>query len=154
MNRHFSLRHLAALPLCIAVAAGAWAETSRYEEPIRYRKAVMTMVKRHYDLVSGMAKGTLPMNAEALNRNADYLDMLAHVMLDGFVAGSHEGETRAKPEIWKQWKDFRGLVEKFQADAARLKELARSGKSDQLKPAVAEMTKTCKSCHDDFKASS
>lgn len=138
----------------LAFSASIWAEVSRYEEPIRYRRAVMTMVKRHYEQVSAMAKGKIPMNRDELNRHASYLEMLSRASIDGFVAGSHEGDTKAKPEIWQDWPRFRAQVEKFQGDAARLKEVARSGNPETLKGAVADMTRTCKNCHDDFKASS
>jgi cytochrome c556 len=138
----------------LAFSASIWAEVSRYEEPIRYRRAVMTMVKRHYEQISAMAKGKIPMNRDALNRHASYLEMLSHASIDGFVAGSHEGDTKAKQEIWQDWSRFRTQVEKFQADATRLKEVARSGSTDALKGVVADMTRTCKNCHDDYKASS
>lgn len=135
-------------------SASLWAEVSRYEEPIRYRRAVMTMIKRHYEQVSAMAKGKIPLNRDELNRHAAYLEMLSRASIDGFVAGSHEGDTKAKPDIWQDWPRFRAQVEKFQGDAARLKEVARSGNPETLKGAVADMTRTCKNCHDDFKASS
>jgi len=137
----------------LAFSASLWAEVSRYEEPIRYRRAVMTMVKRHYEQVSAMAKGKIPMNRDELNRHASYLEMLSRASIDGFVAGSHEGDTKAKPEIWQDWPRFRAQIEKFQADASHLKEAARTGHPETLKSAVADMTRTCKTCHDDFKAS-
>lgn len=136
---------------CLQLPAEAAAQASRYEEPIRYRQAVMTLAKRHYEQVSGMAKGKLPFNREDLNRHAAYLDMLSRISLDGFVAGSHEGNTKASPEIWKEWARYRGLTEKFQAETARLKEIARAGSPDAVKAVVADLTKVCKGCHDDFK---
>lgn len=144
------------LPLVAAIGflqlpLEAAAQASRFEEPIRYRQAVMTLVKRHYDQASGMAKGKLPFNREELNRHAAYLDMLSRVSLDGFVAGSHEGNTRARPEIWKEWARYRGMAEKFQAETARLKEVARAGSPDAVKAVVADLTTACKNCHDDFK---
>lgn len=138
----------------LAFSATIWAEVSRYEEPIRYRRAVMTMIKRHYEQVSAMAKGKIPMNREELNRHANYLEMLSRASIDGFVAGSHEGDTKAKPEIWQDWPRFRSQIEKFQADATRLKEAVRSNSPEALKTAVSDMTRTCKNCHDDYKASS
>jgi len=138
----------------IVFSATLWAEVSRYEEPIRYRRAAMTMIKRHYEQVSAMAKGKIPMNRDELNRHASYLEMLSRASIDGFVAGSHQGDTKAKPEIWQDWSRFRAQIEKFQADATRLKEVARSGNPDALKSVVADMTRTCKNCHDDYKASS
>ena len=137
----------------LVFSVASWAEVSRYEEPIRYRRAVMTMVKRHYEQVSAMAKGKIPMNRDELNRHASYLEMLSRATIDGFVAGSHEGDTKAKPEIWQDWPRFRTQVEKFQADATRLREVAKTGNPDALKGAVADMTRTCKNCHDDYKQS-
>ena len=130
----------------------AGAEPSRYEEPIRYRRAVMTMVKRHYDQVAAMAKGTVPFNRNEFGRHAAYLEMLSRASLDGFVPGSHEGETKAKPEIWKEWSRFQGLAERFQSETTRLRDVARGDPPDKLKAAVADLTKVCKTCHDDFKA--
>lgn len=153
MGRQYAGKFIALLILSGVLPIPAQAEISRYEEPIRYRKAVMTMVKRHYDQVSAMAKGSLPLNRDALVRQATYLEMLSQVSMDGFVAGSHEGDTRAKQDIWKEWSRFRALAEKFQGDALQLKELAMNGQTGNLKSALGEMTRTCKNCHDEFKAS-
>ena len=150
---HKFARPLICLSL-VTFSAGLWADVSRYEEPIRYRRAVMTMIKRHYEQVSAMSKGKIPMNRDELNRHSNYLEMLSRASMDGFVAGSHDGDTKAKPEIWQDWPRFRSLTEKFQGDATRLKDAARSGNAESLKNAVADMTRTCKNCHDDFKASS
>jgi len=128
------------------------AEVSRYEEPIHYRRAAMTMIKRHYTQIYNMVNGKIPMNRDELNRHANYLEMLSRASLDGFVAGSHEGDTRAKPEIWTDWTKFRSLNDKFIADAVRLKEAARSNNAEALKTAANDMTRTCKNCHDDFRS--
>lgn len=138
----------------ICFSAASWSEASRYEEPIRYRKAVMTLAKRHFDKVSAMAKGTVPFNRDELMLQTGYLEMLAKLSLDGFVAGSHEGDTKAKAEIWSDWTRFRAAGEKFQVETAKLKEFAKNGPHDKLKAALADLTRACKSCHDDFKAAS
>lgn len=130
----------------------ALADVARYEEPIRYRRAAMTMIKRHYTQVNNMATGKIPMNRDELNRHAGYLEMLARVSAEGFVPGSHEGDTRAKPEIWTESARFRSLNDKFIADALRLKEAAKGSNADALKSALNDMTRTCKNCHDDFRA--
>jgi cytochrome c556 len=82
------------------------------------------------------------------------LEMLARVSLDGFVAGSDEGDTKAKPDIWKEWPRFRALMEKYQGEVGRLNSVARNGQPAALKTAVEDLTRVCKSCHDDFKKSS
>lgn len=133
----------------------AVAESFRYEEPIRYRQAVMTMSKRHFDQISAIAKGRQAFSREEALKHATYLDLLAQVSIDGFVAGSHEGDTKAKPEIWRDWATYRGLNDKYRNQTARLKEIARTATSaEALKPAIADLTRACKACHDDYKASS
>ena len=146
--------HLVLIMTGICFSSASWSEASRYEEPIRYRKAVMTLVKRHFDKVSAMAKGTVPFNRDELILQTGYLEMLSKLSLDGFVAGSHEGDTKAKAEIWTDWARFRATGEKFQAETAKLKEFSRKGPQDGLKAALSDLTRACKSCHDDFKAPS
>lgn len=97
-----------------------------------------------------------PRRADSLPTRRDDHD---HALLragigDGFVAGSHEGDTKAKPELWQDCPRFRAQIEKFQEDATRLIEIALIGNPNSLKGVLADMTRTCKNCHDDFKASS
>ena len=152
MTTKKSLACSVTLALLLLASGLASAESSRYEEPIHYRRAAMTMIKRHYTQIYNMANGKIPMNRDELNRHAGYLEMLSRASLDGFVAGSHEGDTRAKPEIWTEWARFRSLNDKFIADAVRLKEAAKSNNADALKTAANDMTRTCKNCHDDFRS--
>jgi cytochrome c556 len=150
-------KNLVRLTLIISAlcfSAVSWSEASRYEEPIRYRKAVMTLVKRHYDKVSAMAKGSVPFNREELQQQTGYLEMLSKLSLDGFIVGSHEGDTKAKAEIWSDWARFRAAGEKFQVETVKLKEFAKKGPQDGLKAALSDLTRACKNCHDDFKAAS
>jgi len=139
---------------CLAAMAGAtWAESSTFEEPIRYRRAVMTMIKWHADRISPMLKNPQIFNRDEVVRNATYIEFLSRVSLDGFVPGSHEGDTKAKPEIWKDWGHFKASAERFQSEAAKLREVSRSGDSAAIKAQLSETNKACKSCHDDFKSS-
>lgn len=129
----------------------ASANVSGYEEPIRYRKAVMTMIKRHYTQINGMTTGKIPMNQGELIRHANYLEMLSRAALDGFVPGSHEGDTRAKPEIWTEWARYRSLNDQFVNDAGHVRDAAKNNNPGALKTAVNSLTRTCKNCHDDFR---
>lgn len=140
---------------CLALAVGcdAWAESSRFEEPIKYRRAVMTMIKWHVDRIAPMVRKPAAFNREEILRNATYIEFLSKVSLEGFVPGSHEGDTKALPEIWKDWNRFKSLGERFQAEAAKLREVAAKGDAAAVKAQLSETNKVCKSCHDDFKSS-
>lgn len=138
--------------ICIQSLA-ATAQIVRTEDAIRYRKAAMVMMKWHYDRLSQQAKGTVPFTREEAERNAGWLDALSKNAAEGFVAGSHEGDTKALPTIWSDRQKFRALVERFQADAAKLRDTAHSGDATAMKSQLDSMARTCKSCHDDFKKS-
>lgn len=145
-------RMLAAVTLT-ALACAAWAESSRFEEPIKYRRAVMTMIKWHADRIAPMVKSPQAFNRDELVRNATYIELLSKVVADGFVPGSDEGDTKAKPEIWKDWGRFKAIADRFQAEAAKLHEVARTGDAAAIKAQLGEANKACKNCHDDFKSS-
>lgn len=132
----------------------AQAPVPRAEDAIRYRRAVMAMVKWHYDRLSFQTKGSTPFVREEAQRSAAWLEMLSQQSAEGFVPGSHEGDTKALPSIWAQGSQFRALVERFRSDTAKLNAIARAGgDAAALKAQMNEVTRTCKSCHDDFKKS-
>lgn len=139
--------------LLTAVVGSGWAEPSKFEEPIRYRRAVMTMIKWHVDRIAPMVKNPQAFNRDEVLRNATYIEFLSKVSGDGFVPGSHEGDTKALPEIWKDWSRFKSLGERFQAEATKLREVARTGDAAAVKSQLSETNKVCKNCHDDFKSS-
>lgn len=136
-----------------ALAGSAWAEPSRFEEPIKYRRAAMTMIKWHVDRISPMVRNPQAFNRDEVLRNAINIEFLSKVSHEGFVPGSHEGDTKALPEIWKDWNRFKTLNDRFQAEAAKLREVARTGEAAAVKAQLGETNKVCKTCHDDFKSS-
>lgn len=139
--------------LTAALAGTAWADSSKFEEPIKYRRAAMTMIKWHVDRIAPMVKNPQAFNRDDVVRNATYIEFLGKVAQDGFVPGSHEGDTKAKPEIWKDWERFKSLGDRFQVEAGKLREIARTGDAAAVKAQLGETNKVCKTCHDDFKAS-
>ncbi|CAB1367463.1 conserved exported protein of unknown function [Denitratisoma oestradiolicum] len=145
------IRILMALPIAAVIALPSWAAPSPFEEPIRYRRAAMVMIKVHYDRLSQMAKGTRPTTRDELQRNALYLEQLSRVSLDGFVPGSHEGDTKASANIWKEWQNFKSLGEKFQGAALRLRDASQSGDVGAAKGVLQDVTRACKACHDEYK---
>lgn len=147
-----SRRNAAAVSLIISVFAfSASAQTSRTEDAIRYRKATMVMIKWHFDRLSQIVKGSIPFARDEAERNAVWLDALSKNAAEGFVSGSQEGDTRALAAVWNDRQKFHGLVERFQADASRLRETVRKGEMAAIKTQLDNMARTCKSCHDDFK---
>jgi cytochrome c556 len=79
--------------------------------------------------------------------------MLAALPKPFFGEGTETGgNTKAKPEIWKNLPDFTSKLEKMQQEVGKLPETVRSGDMAAFKKQVADTNKACKSCHDDYRA--
>ena len=97
-------------------------------------------------------QGKAPFDAKLAAENAEIVASMAKLPWAAFGEGTDVGETKAKPEIWKQNAKFKEAAEKFQTESAKLAVAAKSGKEDAFKTAFSATAGTCKSCHDDFRA--
>ena len=68
-----------------------------------------------------------------------------------FTDGSDKGDTRAKPEIWKDSAKYKEASDKMQAEMVKLSAAAKAGNVDALKTAFGPAAATCKGCHDNFR---
>lgn len=71
-----------------------------------------------------------------------------------FPAGSGPdvGKTRAKPEIWQKPEDFALKAHDFATAASQFDVAAKSGDMAQIKMTFEALGKTCKACHDLYRA--
>lgn len=135
-----------------AVSFSAAAQFAKPEDAIKYRKAALTVTAAHFGRMGAMAQGKAPFDAKLAAENAEIVASMAKLPWAAFGEGTDVGETKAKPEIWKQNAKFKEVAEKFQTESAKLAVAAKSGKEDAFKTAFSATAGTCKSCHDDFRA--
>ena len=135
-----------------AVSFSAAAQFAKPEDAIKYRKAALTVTAAHFGRMGAMAQGKAPFDAKLAAENAEIVASMAKLPWAAFGEGTDLGETKAKPEIWKQNAKFKEAAEKFQTESAKLAVAAKSGKEDAFKTAFSATAGTCKSCHDDFRA--
>ena len=73
-----------------------------------------------------------------------------------FAPGSEQGkgwhETSTKAEAFKDTRHFAELGANFSKEATELATLAEAGDQSAVKAQFAKLQKTCKACHDDFRA--
>jgi cytochrome c556 len=98
-----------------------------------------------------MAQGRVPFDAKAAQDNMDVVSTLAKLPWAAFTEGTDKGDTRAKPEIWKESAKFKEAADKFQAEVVKLNAAAKTGNLDNLKAAFGSAAPTCKACHDNFR---
>ena len=142
---------LASLLAGMAVAIPSQAQFAKPEDAIKYRKAGFTLMAAHFGRLGAMAQGKAPFDAKLAAENADVLAAIDKLPFTAFVEGSDKGETRAKPEIWKESAKFKEAADKNQAEVAKLVAAAKTGSLDNLKAAFGSAAPTCKACHDNFR---
>lgn len=137
--------------LALMLALPAAAQFAKPEDAIKYRKASFTVMAAHFGRVGAMASGRAPYDAKAAAENADIAAAMAKLPWAAFTEGSDKGETRAKPEIWKDSAKFKESADKMQVELAKVAVAAKAGNVDALKTAFGPAAATCKGCHDNFR---
>jgi cytochrome c556 len=129
----------------------AAAQFAKPEDAIKYRKASLTVMSAHFGRVGAMANGRAPYDAKAAAENADIAAAISKLPWAAFTEGSDKGDTRAKPEIWKDSAKYKEAGDKMQAELTKLAVAAKVGNVDALKTAFGPAAATCKACHDNFR---
>ena len=137
--------------LALMLALPAAAQFAKPEDAIKYRKASFTVMAAHFGRVGAMASGRAPYDAKAAAENADIAAAMAKLPWAAFTDGSDKGDTRAKPEIWKDSAKYKEASDKMQAEMVKLSAAAKAGNVDALKTAFGPAAATCKGCHDNFR---
>jgi len=93
------------------------------------------------------AMGNEPADSAAVQEPAENILANAKSLVGTFPEGSHEGDTRAKKKIWKNWEDFESRQQKLIADAEQVLAASNAASEDDLKKAFKMLAKNCKGCH-------
>lgn len=112
---------LIAAVTALAFALPAQAQFAKPEDAVKYRKAGFTLMANHFGRLGAMASGKAPFDAKAAAENADLVAALAKLPWVAFGEGPEKGETRAKPEIWKESAKFKEAADKMQPKWANCK---------------------------------
>lgn len=137
--------------LAFGLVLPAQAQFAKPEDAVKYRKASFTLMSAHFGRLGAMANGRLPYDAKVATENAEVDLALSKLPWAAFGEGTDKGETRAKPEIWKETSKFKDASEKMQAEIVKLNAAAKVGNLDALKVAFGPAAATCKACHDNFR---
>jgi cytochrome c556 len=137
--------------LAITMAVPAQAQFAKPEDAIKYRKASFNVMAAHFGRVGAMANGRMPYDAKMAQENAEIAAAMAKLPWAAFGEGTDKGDTRAKPEIWKEAAKYKDASDKMQAEMVKLNTAAKAGNIDALKVAFGPAAASCKACHDAFR---
>ena len=151
LRSRFGAGLAAVLAVAIAVPlAAAWAQDAA--KAVAYRQGIMKANAWHIGPIAGMAKGEIPFDSAALQHHADALAALSMMVVEGFPEGSTADNSKAKPEIWKEWAEFEEYAKHFEEAATALAAAAPTLTKDTLGAALGPVGKACGDCHGDFRA--
>ena len=142
---------LFSMAVAMAMTLPAQAQFAKPEDAVKYRKASFTVMSAHFGRLGAMANGRMPYDAKAATENADVALTLSKLPWAAFGEGTDKGETRAKPEIWKESAKFKEAADKMQVEMGKLNVAAKAGNIDALKAAFGPAAASCKACHDNFR---
>ena len=135
----------------VAFSAPASAQFAKAEDAVKYRKSALFVMQQNFGRVAAMASGKAPFDAKVAADSAAVADFVGKLPWAAFGEGTDKGDTRAKPEIWKESAKFKEYADKMQLEMSKLSAAAKTGNLDSIKTAVSATGGTCKSCHDDFR---
>ncbi len=147
MSRSKILTGLSLLAGVAVIASGA----AIAQDAIAKRKELMKTVGGATKTGSQMVKGEIPFDAAKAKASMDAIASGWGDFAKQFPKGTETGsETTAAPKIWETFQDFDTQGKKMAGDAAKASVAADQG-LEPFKAAFGEVTKSCKSCHDDYR---
>ena len=91
------------IALLMSISSTGWAD-ERTEKAIGARHGLLLVMAQYFGPIVGMAKGQIPFDAAAIERNAGKIAVLAPMSPDVFARNTSDSgiETEAKAEIWAE----------------------------------------------------
>lgn len=148
--------------LCTAACAALFsvsvtANAVEAEDAIHYRQSALGVMGWHFGPLADMAKGDIDYDADEFARRAQNVADVAHLPWEGFVEGSYQNdghgvETDALAKIADNPDDFAEKQQNMIDEAQKLADIAQDKDFKTSRAQLSKVGKTCKSCHDDYRA--
>ncbi|MES3025619.1 MAG: cytochrome c [Pseudomonadota bacterium] len=139
-----------------ATSPGALAQQApKPETLIKWRQSAYQVVGWNSARIKANLEGQY--NKEEVGRAANTIAAIANSGLGAlFAPGTESGkgwhDTAAKPELFKDGKKVGELAGSFSREANELVRVAALGEPGAVKEQFGKLSKTCKACHDDYRA--
>lgn len=137
--------------LTIAFSMPSLAQFAKPEDAVKYRKNALFVMQQNFGRLAGMASGKIPFEAKVASDSAAVAEFVGRLPWAAFGEGTDKGDTRAKPEIWKEKAKFNDYADKMNLEMSKLALAAKTGNLDSIKASVAATGGTCKTCHDAYR---
>jgi cytochrome c556 len=152
MRKHRNGLLAALIALGALAGHAAAAPPSKAEQAIEYRHAVYHVIAWNVAPMGAAVKGKIPYDAAVFARHAARVALLTPMLLEGFPPDSYvAGKTHAKQAVFTNRAEFEELLKTLETRSVTLADVAKSGDLTKIKPAFADLVKTCDDCHKKFR---
>jgi len=138
--------------MMLLTTQGLSADEKTQAASVDYRKSTFKMVKWHMGPMAGMVKGKIAYDAATFSSNANAMAALSGLADNGFLLKSPAENSRSKTIIWENKADFDKKMQAFVSASEKLAIAAKSNNLDTIKPVFGALGKSCKGCHDEYRA--
>ncbi len=130
----------------------AYAQFSKPEDAIKYRKSVMFLIAQHFKRMGAVVQGTSPYDKDSFSSNSEVVKMLSTLpWAASMEAGTDKGDTTLSSAVFANKTDFMNAAKSFEADTAKLADSAGGGDLNAIKAQFGKVAQNCKSCHQQFR---
>lgn len=127
-------------------------EGKEAEQLVVYRQQALKASGANMKAIMAVLEGELKLMHQ-ISYQAQSIGNIMGMLPELFPVGTEEvGETKAKAEIWEEAAKFNKAARDSLMAAGQLAQAAQMGDMTSVKAGVQALGKTCKSCHDSFKA--
>jgi cytochrome c556 len=120
------------------------------EAIIAYRQKVMMANGANMGAIGDILKFKLPYEKDIAG-HARALSINAKMIPTAFEKPVSAGKTDAKPEIWKDFDDYKKDANKLVATSDKLAKIAEGGDMKAVMAQVKEVGNACQHCHEEFR---
>ena len=139
--------------------AAAFALTACNKEPkdthpdqlVSKRRAIFKQFTRTLEPMGLVARDRKDYNPREFNISALELEKLSKQPWAYFTPDGNYPPTHAKAEVWQKPVEFKAAQDQYKVTVSQLVKAAESGDLERIRPAVNEVQKSCKTCHNQFR---
>ena len=131
------------------IASAALAHSGVEDKDVMARMKLMSSMADNMEVIGIMLKQKIPFEREQAIDALKEISRLATETPDAFKKNATDPKSEAKSNIWTEFDKFTDISMKLAKDADSL---AASFQSfENLKPALGQLSKSCKTCHTNYR---
>ena len=152
MNKSYAVGALVAT-IALVASSSARSDQNRIDRIVELRKAAMVVQAGTLPALAAMATGKAPYDPKRAQVLADRAVVLAQIFSETFPEDSKSAtNTHTRPEVWTEPDTFNQLMTEYVDKSAAVAAAAKNGTVESLRPAVVDVGRVCRSCHERYES--